>query len=202
MTPKVSSRQKRQFSETPCRVELRIQPSKREGTSMAKSKTRPRHARARMPVLYVLVADGGTARLLRVESANDRKTLTAIATLERPTAHSPRRDLVSDRTGRVFDSSGRTGRGVKTHARHGANSDYDPHAVEVERFAKRIARRLDLERRREGMEELVVIAEPRFLGILRTQLSAPTGCIITHQAAKDLVRSDDARILRTAFALT
>jgi protein required for attachment to host cells len=168
---------------------------------MAKSKARPRHARARLPVQFVLVADGGTARLLRVDSANGRKSLNEVATLERPTAHSPARDLVSDRTGRVFDSGGRTGHGAMTRSRHGANSDYDPHAVEVERFAKRIARRLDLERRREGMEELIVIAEPRFLGILRTQLSAPTGRIIARQAAKDLVRSDDARIMRTAFAL-
>jgi protein required for attachment to host cells len=168
---------------------------------MSKSKARPRHARARLPVQFVLVADGGTARLLRVDSASGKKRLVGIATLERPTAHSPGRDLVTDRTGRVFDSGGRTGHGAKTHSRHGANSDYDPHAIEVERFAVRIARRLDLERRRENMEELVVIAEPRFLGILRTQLSAPTARIIARQAAKDLVRSDDASILRTAFAL-
>jgi protein required for attachment to host cells len=168
---------------------------------MAKKKARPRHARARQPVQYVLVADGGTARLLRVRSASDKQALTEIATLDRPTAHSPARELVSDRTGRVFDSGGRTGHGAKTHSRHGANSDYDPHAIEVERFAKRIARRLDLERRSKNMDELVLIAEPRFLGILRTQLSAPTERIITRQAAKDLVRSDDTRILRTAFAV-
>jgi hypothetical protein len=116
------------------------------------AKARPRHARARLPVQYVLVADGGTARLLLVGGATGRKTLTEVATLERPTAHRPARDLVTDRTGRMFDSGGRTGRGAMTRTRHGANSDYDPHAVEVERFAKRIARRLDLERRREEME--------------------------------------------------
>jgi len=168
---------------------------------MAKKKASPRHARARQPTQFVLVADGGTARLLQVRSANDRKVLTEILTMDRPSAHKPGRDLVTDRTGRVFDSGGRTGHGAKTHSRHGANSDYDPHAVEVERFAKRIARRLDQERRRAIMEELILIAEPRFLGVLRAQLSASTSRIITRQAAKDLVHSDDARILRTAFAL-
>jgi protein required for attachment to host cells len=167
---------------------------------MAKKKARPRHVRARLPVQFVLVADGGTARLLRVKGENGRKVLVDVATLERPTAHSPGRALVTDRTGRVFDSGGRTGRGAVTHSRHGANSDYDPHAIEVERFARRIARRLDLERRSKNMDELVLIAESRFLGILRPQLSASTWKIITRQAAKDLVRSDNLRILRTAFS--
>jgi protein required for attachment to host cells len=168
---------------------------------MAKKKARARHARPAQPVQYVLVADGGSARFLRVRNEDGKRSLTDVATLERISARSPARDLVTDRTGRVFDSPGRTGHGAKTHARHGANSDYDPHAIEVERFAKRIARRLDLERRNKSFDELVVIAEPRFLGVLRVHLTALTGRIITRQAAKDLVRSDDARILRTAFAV-
>ena len=168
---------------------------------MAKKKARARHARPALPVQFVLVADGGTARFLRVRSEDGKRSLTDVATLERISARSPARDLVTDRPGRVYDSGGRTGHGPMTHARHGANSDYDPHAIEVERFAKRIARRLDLERRNKSFDELVVIAEPRFLGVLRVHLSALTERIITRQAAKDLVRSDDARILRTAFAL-
>ena len=92
-------------------------------------------------------------------------------------AHLPARSLTSDRTGRVFDSGGRTGQGPRTRARHGAQSDYDPHEVEVERFARRLARRLDAERR-DGIEEMIVIAGPRLLGVLRQQLTAATRRLI------------------------
>ena len=144
------------------------------------------------PVQYVLVADGGMARLLRIRGNQGKQTLGEVAALERPSAHSPARDLVTDRTGRVFDSMGRT--------RHGAESDYDPHAVEVDRFAKRISRRVDTERRAERINELIVIAEPRFLGVLRQQWSGPTRQVVKREVAKDLVRASDAQILKLALA--
>ena len=112
----------------------------------------------------ILVADGGMARLFGVANSAGKKSLKEKATLERESAHGPGRALVTDRTGRVFDSGGRTGSGPPTRSRHGAESDYDPHAIEVLRFAKRISRRVDLERRAGKIGALIVIAEPRFLG--------------------------------------
>lgn len=147
----------------------------------------------------VLVADGGAARILLARGNNGSFGFTEVARLERPSAHQPARALTSDRTGRVFDSGSRVGHGPKTRTRHGAQSDYDPHAVEVERFAKRLARWLDAERRRNGIEELVLIAEPRFLGVLRPRLSVPTHKLIKREIARDLVRADDRLIRRTAF---
>jgi protein required for attachment to host cells len=154
---------------------------------------------ARRKRIYVLVADGGEAHVLCRKDAEGESGFTEVALLERPTAHLAARELVTDRTGRVFDSGSRVGRGPKTRSRHGAQSDYDPHAVEVERFAKQIAQRLDTERRDGGIDELTVIAEPRFLGVLRTQISAPTRKVIVREVARDLVHADERAISRAAF---
>ena len=120
-----------------------------------------------------------------------------MALLELPAAHLLKQEMVSDKTGRVF-SRGRGGAGPRSTARSGAASDFDPHTAEYERFAKRIARRLDTERRNGDCHELVIIAAPHFLGMLRPQLSGPTQKIVVREVAKDLVRAKDAQLLRTA----
>ena len=112
------------------------------------------HATGRAaPLQLVLVADSGTARLLQLAGMRGAEKLVEIAVLEQPAAHLPSRALVTDRTGRVFDSGGRTGHGPKTHSRHGAQSDYDPHIEGTERFARRVSRRLDVERRRNHLAD-------------------------------------------------
>lgn len=152
------------------------------------------------PMRLVLVADSGTARLLQLSGSRGGGKLVEIALLEQPAAHLPSRALVTDRTGRVFDSGARTGRGPKTRARHGAQSDYDPHVEATERFARRVARRLDTERRRNGFDGLVVIAARHFLGVLRAQLSGPTRQWTIREIAKDLIHASDAQIVREARA--
>ncbi len=143
----------------------------------------------------VVVADGGQARILRPQGTG----FAEIVRLERDSARQPARALVTDRTGRVFDSGGRVGQGPKTHARHGAQSDYDPHAGEVERFAKRLSRRLDAECRGGAIDEVVLIAEPRFLGTLRRQISAATRKLIKREIASDLAHADDIAVGQAAF---
>jgi protein required for attachment to host cells len=72
--------------------------------------------------------------------------------------------------------------------------------VETERFAKRVARRLDAERRKRPIGGIIIIAAPHFLGVLRPQLSGPTRKAVTREVAKDLTRARDAQILRSALA--
>ncbi|MFO1410589.1 MAG: host attachment protein [Steroidobacteraceae bacterium] len=49
----------------------------------------------------ILVADSGTARLLRVDGAARKRVLVEMARLECPPARRLPQELVSDRTGRV-----------------------------------------------------------------------------------------------------
>lgn len=161
----------------------------------------------RWPKSYVVVADAGVARILRATRSSDavsaraagRIVLADVAQFENPAAHVPARELVTDRTGRVYESGGRGGRGPLTRTRHGAQSDYDPHAVVLERFAGQLARRLDEDCRRGRYEQLVVIAGPKFLGVLRPHLSAAVRKLVTREVRRDLVKAGEAQIRRAAF---
>lgn len=161
------------------------------------------------PGRFVVVADSGVARIFHASGAvpsngsgNIHRTaaLDEVARIDRPSARQRGRELTTDRPGRVFDSRGRTGVGPPSAARHSAQSDENPHTVEIERFAKDVARRLDSERRKRPMNEVVLIAAPRFLGVLRPHLSVPTRGLVRREIARDLTHSEDAPILRAAFA--
>jgi len=146
-------------------------------------------------VRHVLVADGGIARLMRITGPRNRRHLEQEELFERPSAHVPARDLTTDITGRVFDSSGRAHVGA-SRSRHGAASDYDPHAVEVERFVDRIAAHLGTMHRAGRLSNLTVIAEPRFLGVLRARLPADLHRLIAREISGDYVHADHALLLR------
>ena len=122
-------------------------------------------------ITLILVANGTEARLLSATQRVNPRDLQEVAHLTRATVA----------------------------ARSGAASDHDPHTVEIERFARRIARRLDAVRRTVGYDELVVIAAPRFLGTLRTALRGVTRDLVSREVPRDLVRAEDRQIKAVAF---
>lgn len=148
---------------------------------------------------YLLVADGGTARILAL-SDQGSWAFQRVAELSRPSAKFARREMTSDAPGRVFARATRGhAPGPGLGARSGAGSDDDPHVVEVARFAKRVVARLDRLRQSNRMTDLLLIVEPRFLGVLREQMPAPLRRRVLWEYARDLVKADDKRL---AGALT
>jgi protein required for attachment to host cells len=154
---------------------------------------------------YVIVADGGRARIYKRSGNRQAPQLTEIEHLERDSAHLHARDLTTDVTGRLNTTGSRVTFGPRSTMRHGAQSDYDPHAVEVERFARQLAARLlrlrQQERAEDRLEELVLIAEPRFLGVLRRELPAALRPLVTREVPRDLTGTDAQPIAQAAFAL-
>jgi protein required for attachment to host cells len=150
---------------------------------------------------FVVVADSACARILRRAGQSLAPQLLELDRLECPDAHRHPRDLTTDLTGRVNSAAFRSYYGPRIVARHGANSDYDPRAVEVQRFARRLALRLERLARSERIERLVVIAEPRFLGLLRDELSEPVRHVITRQVPRNLTAAAPKTIARAAFPL-
>lgn len=146
-------------------------------------------------VCHVLVADSGVARLMRITGPRRNRAIEEIETLVRATAHLPGRELVSDRTGRVFESAGRGGRNA-TNVRHGVASDYDPHAIEIERFVLRIMGRLRTLQNAGTLQTLTLLAAPRFLGLMRRRLPAGVRRTIVQQRTGDFVHSTPRRILQ------
>jgi protein required for attachment to host cells len=106
-------------------------------------------------------------------------------------AHLHDRDLMSDRPGRSYESFG--------GARHALEREDDPRHREAVRFARRVARRLDEARRKDEFENLVVVAGPPFLGLLRAAMSQPTKACIAREIRKDLVHGPIA-VLREHLA--
>jgi protein required for attachment to host cells len=127
----------------------------------------------------ILVADQAEAVFY------DSPSLTAapkeVARISDPTAHLKDRDLVSDRPGRSYESVG--------GARHSIEREDDPRHRQAVLFARRVARRLDDARRKNEFEQLIVVAGPPFLGLVREELSKPTRARVAHEIRKDLVHS-------------
>ena len=58
-----------------------------------------------------------------------------------------------------------------------------------------IAERLDAARNAHAYDELVLVAEPRFLGLLRRALDRATAALVVASVDKDLVAFDAAELL-------
>jgi protein required for attachment to host cells len=104
-----------------------------------------------------------------------------VAHISDPLAHQHDRDFSSDRPGRSYESVG--------GQRHAIERENDPRSREAVRFAKRISRRLDEARRKGEYDELIVVAGPPFLGLMRKEMSRPTRERVVHEIRKDLVHS-------------
>ena len=148
-----------------------------------------------MYALHVVVAEASNARIYQSGSSPD--SLVLIETLGSPAARSHEQALVSSRPGRMVNSG--LGRGVSLGTRHSARE------LELDRFARRIARRVGALGTESPGSGLVLIASARFLGLIERHLSAPSAARVVATLAKDLFQTDRtdlqvrvAQLMRTA----
>ncbi|MFW6094087.1 MAG: host attachment protein [Pseudomonadota bacterium] len=124
---------------------------------------------------WVVVADGTRARLF---NRHRNRKLEEFDVLISPEHRLHEGDLVTDRDGRAFDSAG-AGR----HAMGNKNAAKDH---EMANFAKRLAARVEEGRNAGEIERLVLVAPPRFLGQLRSHMSAPALDLVALTIDKEL----------------
>ncbi len=153
---------------------------------------------------YIVVADGGQARLLRVSGPARARHVVETEAVERPSLHA-----VEIEHGAGTDSKphnpprGRAGQSELTATTpHDTSSDYDPHGGEVMRFARFLSRRLEHLRKNGGVSDFILLAEPHFLGLLRNQLTEQTRQMVSRELPRDFVHADDEKILAAAFPAT
>ena len=129
------------------------------------------------PETWVLVADAARARLLRADRTERRFHLI------REEAHAASRakagELMADRQGRSFESS-------HSGSRHALEPDTDPKLVEKRRFSAELADELDAAAAADRFDRLVLVAEPRMLGLLRQELPERVADRLELEIAKDL----------------
>jgi protein required for attachment to host cells len=130
-----------------------------------------------MSRIRIVVADQAEAIFYDAPSLEARPT--EVGRISDPIAHQHDRELASDRPGRSYESVG--------GARHAIERENDPRWQEAVRFARRISCRLDDALRKGEFDELIVVAGPPFLGVIRSELSRPARERVVHEIRKDLV---------------
>lgn len=137
-----------------------------------------------MALTWIVVAHRAGCRLL--ESLAPGKPLTLVEEIDHPQGRFQNQDVDSDSRHASKDSSG-LGRG--TYEPQETSHD---HIAKV--FAADIVKKLEEARNSNYFDAVVLVAEPRFLGMLREQLSSPLEKMVRGSVGKDLYRVPTAEI--------
>ena len=113
---------------------------------------------------YYLVVVADEAKAVLYKRDRLRGPLQELRTFENEAARLKTDDIIADRGGRAFDSHGQ-GR----HAMTAEKSDPKQHIAEG--FARQIAEYIGAEHHKGVLRGYALIAAPRFLGTLRSQLA-------------------------------
>ena len=130
-----------------------------------------------------MVADARRARLFRLDFPSHG--LVEFQTLTNPQARLHDSEFHSDRQGRSFDS-GSPGR----HAMEASGGK--EHANDE--FARDIADVLRKGRVDHNFTDLVIVAAPRFLGLLRGHLDGPTAKLVRKEMSREVTANDPAKL--------
>lgn len=142
-----------------------------------------------MAGIWVVAANQVRARIFEREKRNKLKELR---NLVNPEARLRERDLTSDEPGRVV--------GMANPERHGVPAPHSKKEQAAERFARELCEMLFQGRDNGGVENIILIAPPTFLGQLRSHMDAPTRRLVTTEIAKNVVEQPVERILDTLRA--
>ncbi len=130
-----------------------------------------------MNKIWVLVANQAEAQFYACKRLPGKLVPAGTLINEEGAAHA--RDLISDAPGRVHDRTG--------NARHMMEPDT---AVKVEirrRFVKEIVGRLEAAHQRRDFDELVVLAAPAVLGVIRKTMTSGLAKAVIREMPKDLI---------------
>jgi protein required for attachment to host cells len=136
---------------------------------------------------WILVAHDAGARMF--ESRGPGKGLDLVETIEHPEGRLRDRDIVSDRPGRSFRKDSGDPRRASMSRSEG------PHDRAVADFARALADKLKHARVENQYERLVLVAPPRFLGLLRSSLDGPTAQLVVGSIDKDLASSKETELI-------
>ena len=133
-----------------------------------------------MKVTWIVLADSARARIFTLSEPGTK--LRERVDLSHPQSRVHDRDLTTDLPGRAFDSHGQ--------GRHAMEQRHDPKEHEAQTFAANVARELERARSDGPFDSLVLVAPPKFLGLLRAQLDKGTHEHVIVEIHKNLVETD------------
>mgnify|MGYP001814559891 CR=1 FL=1 len=131
--------------------------------------------------IRVIVADNARARIFTAHPTVNQ--LREIEGFAHPEAHLSNSELVSDAPG-------------KSRNPHGSLDPATPAKEhEAQGFARLLARHLKELHNRQHFEQLILIASPRFLGLLRSELPDSLGQLVSLSIDKDLTTAGVEQII-------
>jgi len=136
----------------------------------------------------ILVADQAEARFY--DLSNDAP-LRIAGRLSNAKARLHDRDLKSDRPGRVFDRAPPASARRGSIGHHAAGGHQSPRKHESALFARRISVALARSHQAGQFDQLVIMAGPPFLGMLRAALPESLEILVVAEIAKDLVHQSE-----------
>jgi protein required for attachment to host cells len=132
----------------------------------------------------VLVASRVDARFFQLRG----RELERFMEVEHPASRRRDRDFQADRPGRSFDRIG--------PGRHAMSPEESPHDREAANFARELADKLNDLRVKDGVARFMLVAEPGFLGMLRSSLTDQTRNLVDATVHKDLAEVPDRDLPR------
>ncbi|MBF6987868.1 MULTISPECIES: host attachment protein [Cupriavidus] len=143
-----------------------------------------------MKNIWILVADESVARVFA--SHADAAPLAVVEEITDAAAHADRADLRRDAYGRRGHAASQGDAGHPGAHQVGpstvtSSAGEDELHQEAQLFAHRVADFLADARNKQRYEELVLIAAPRFLGLLRKTLPAAVADVVTREIDKDFI---------------
>ncbi len=126
--------------------------------------------------VWIIVA---SATMARIFAAKNPHGLMEVEVLTHPESRTREHDLVSDRAGRSFASTG--------HTSNAMERPHTQHEVEEGLFALEICRRLEAARQQGLFSRLYLIANPVFLGILREHMDKGVTSLVVGEIHKNII---------------
>ena len=130
-----------------------------------------------MTTTWILSANRSSASLF--ESDWPGNSMRRIQDIPHPQGRMQNKDIDTDKPGRVFDSFG--------EGRHSTSPKQEPTEHIAQQFAFDLAELLNKGRLTNAYDKLVLIAEPKFLGILRAALDKNTASLVVQSVNKELL---------------
>lgn len=123
---------------------------------------------------WILSANRSSARLFE----RDGKSTRRVQDLSHSEGAMQNRETGTDKPGRSFDSVGQ--------GRHAMSTEQEPIEHIAQQFALDLAEVLNKGRVAHAYDKLILIAEPKFLGLLRAALDKNTAALVFQTISKDL----------------
>jgi len=147
-----------------------------------------------MKKIWILVANQAEARIYSSDQLPGSLSLVDVLLNKQGTAHP--RDLTSDAPGRAFDSTG--------SGRHAMEPNTSVKDQQRRRFVKVMVDRLQAAHLKGDFAQLVLLAAPAVLGVIRKSLNADLKNTVIKEIPKDVIGQEVGKIqsqLARAFAL-